>query len=131
MRAAKAGGSLGIGRVEVRELADKAGPTRKTLEGQSLLQKRAAGVLVALDERGKPWDSETLANSLRTWSDSGTPNATFALGGADGHPDEVRDAADVVLSLSALTLPHLLARVILLEQIYRGFTILKGHPYPR
>ena len=107
------------------------GPTRKTLEGQSLLQKRAAGVLVALDERGKPWDSETLANSLRTWSESGTANATFALGGADGHPDEVREAADVVLSLSALTLPHLLARVVLLEQIYRGITICAGHPYHR
>lgn len=122
---------MGVTDVSVRELADARGPTRATLEGQAILDKRPPGRLVALDERGAAWTSQKLARSLRDWADAGTPAVTFAIGGADGHCEAVREAADAVVSLSALTLPHQLARVVVLEQIYRAITLCVGHPYHR
>ncbi len=130
-RAAKAGRQIGIGAVTVRELADGEGPTRAADEGRALLAARPKGILVVLDERGESWTSVDLADRLGVWLDRGEPGAAFAIGGADGHPAEVRNAATHVLSLSRLTLPHLLARVILLEQLYRAVTIRLGHPYHR
>jgi 23S rRNA (pseudouridine1915-N3)-methyltransferase len=84
--------------------------------------------LVLLDARGKQLSSEELA----TWMDREQVNAVpplFAIGGADGFTDEARRQARFTLSLGKMTLPHELARVVLLEQIYRAFTILEKHPY--
>jgi 23S rRNA (pseudouridine1915-N3)-methyltransferase len=85
---------------------------------------------VALDERGERWTTARLAQALREWSQDGSPLA-FVIGSADGLAEPVKHRADVVMSLSALTLPHGLARVLLVEQIYRAVSLIKGHPYHR
>lgn len=90
---------------------------------------RTAPVLVLLDSRGKQLSSEELAELLRDHRDRGTQDLIFAVGPADGWSDAARKRANSILSLGKMTLPHELARVVLLEQIYRGFTILAGHPY--
>jgi 23S rRNA (pseudouridine1915-N3)-methyltransferase len=84
--------------------------------------------LVLLDARGKQFSSEELAQFLEREQIQARP-LLFAIGGADGFSDEARRQADFVLSLGRMTLPHELARVVLLEQLYRAFTILKRHPY--
>ncbi|MGZ4813000.1 MAG: 23S rRNA (pseudouridine(1915)-N(3))-methyltransferase RlmH [Terriglobales bacterium] len=90
---------------------------------------KARGPLILLDSRGRQLSSEHFAEFLRQHQDWGTPSLLFAVGGADGFSDQARAAASFQLSLGKMTLPHELARVVLLEQLYRGFTILKGHPY--
>src|SRR5689334_8910489 len=90
---------------------------------------RTAPVLILLDARGRQFTSEEFANLLRDQQDRGTQNLFFAVGPADGFSDKARGAADLVLSFGKMTLAHELARVVLLEQVYRAFTILKGHPY--
>ena len=87
--------------------------------------------LVALDQRGKEWASLDLADRLRGWRDGGAGALAFAIGGAEGLGASVVDRADAVLSLGAMTWPHLLARCMLLEQLYRAQQILAGHPYHR
>lgn len=87
--------------------------------------------LVALDQRGKEWSSLELADRLRAWRDGGAGALAFAIGGAEGLGAAVIDRADAVLSLGAMTWPHLLARCMLLEQLYRAQQILAGHPYHR
>ncbi|HEY7406021.1 MAG TPA: 23S rRNA (pseudouridine(1915)-N(3))-methyltransferase RlmH [Candidatus Angelobacter sp.] len=90
---------------------------------------RTRPVLVLLDARGRQFTSEEFAELLRDQQDRGTQNLFFAIGPADGFSDQARHSADLVLSFGKMTLAHELARVVLLEQIYRAFTILKGHPY--
>lgn len=90
---------------------------------------RTAPVLVLLDSRGKQLTSEELAGLLREEQNRGTQELIFALGPADGWSEDARKRANKLLSLGKMTLPHELARVVLLEQLYRGFTILAGHPY--
>jgi len=84
--------------------------------------------LILLDARGKQLSSEELAGLLEREQMEAVP-LLFALGGSDGFTEEARRRAALVLSLGKMTLPHELARVVVLEQIYRGFTILKRHPY--
>ncbi len=84
--------------------------------------------LVLLDARGKQLSSEELAELLAREQRNAVP-LLFAIGGADGFGDEARQQAGFVLSLGKMTLPHELARVVLVEQLYRAFTILKKHPY--
>ena len=84
--------------------------------------------LVMLDSRGKQLSSEELAEFLEREQAQALP-LLFAIGGADGFSEEARRQAGFVLSLGRMTLPHELARVVLLEQLYRAFTILKNHPY--
>ena len=90
---------------------------------------RTAPVLILLDPRGRQFTSEEFAGLLRDQQDRGTQNLFFAVGPADGFSDKARGSADLILSFGKMTLAHELARVVLLEQIYRAFTILKGHPY--
>jgi 23S rRNA (pseudouridine1915-N3)-methyltransferase len=90
---------------------------------------RTAPVLVLMDQRGKQVGSEELANFLQYHLDQGTQDLTFGIGPADGWQDSTRRSATQILSMGKMTLPHELARVVLLEQLYRGYTILKGHPY--
>ena len=85
--------------------------------------------LIALDSRGKQLSSEGLAEFLRSHRDRGSAHLVFAIGGADGLSDQVQNTAEFTVSLGKMTLSHELARVVLLEQLYRAFTILKGHPY--
>jgi 23S rRNA (pseudouridine1915-N3)-methyltransferase len=84
--------------------------------------------LVLLDSRGKQLSSEELAQFLDREQVNAVP-LLFAIGGSDGFTDQARRQAALTLSLGKMTLPHELARVVLLEQIYRAFTILKSHPY--
>ncbi len=85
--------------------------------------------LVLLDSRGKQLSSEELAAFLRDHQDRNPLPLVFAVGPADGFSDTLRAKADFVLSIGRMTLAHELARVVLLEQVYRAFTVLKGHPY--
>ena len=90
---------------------------------------RPRHALVLLDGRGKQFSSEELAKFLGDYQDRNPLPLLFAVGAADGFSDEARKAATLLLSLGRMTLAHELARVVLLEQLYRAFTILKGHPY--
>lgn len=90
---------------------------------------RTRPVLVLLDARGRQFTSEEFADLLRDQQDRGTQNLFFGVGPANGFSDKARHSADLVLSFGKMTLAHELARIVLLEQIYRAFTILKGHPY--
>ena len=94
-----------------------------------LQTSRAPQTCVLLDSRGKQLSSEQFAEFLRQHQDRGTQSLLFAVGGPDGFSNKARAAAAFQLSLGKMTFPHELARVVLLEQLYRGFTILKGHPY--
>ena len=86
--------------------------------------------IVAMDERGQAWTTQKLSQALTDWQQHGG-DAVFIIGGADGlHPD-IKQRAAKMLALSAMTLPHGLARVLLAEQLYRAITIIQGHPYHR
>lgn len=130
-RATAAGRQVGLTPLTVRELGDGTGPRRRDDEGARILAAHSTGPLVLLDERGRSLTSLSLAQRLERWQADGESAVSFAIGGADGHADTVRQAAGEIWSLSALTLPHLLARVVLVEQLYRAITILSGHPYHR
>lgn len=90
----------------------------------------ASALRVTLDERGKPWGTIELSRNLDEWKRAGR-DAAFIIGGADGLDEAIKSRADAVFSLSALTLPHALVRVILAEQLYRAASILQNHPYHR
>ena len=104
-------------------------------EGELLLAalpKASPGlVMVALDQRGKALSSEQLANNVRQWRDGGADDLACLIGGADGLSVAVRQKANLILSLGAMTWPHLLVRGLLAEQLYRVQSILTGHPYHR
>jgi 23S rRNA (pseudouridine1915-N3)-methyltransferase len=85
--------------------------------------------LVLMDSRGKEFSSEQFAHFLGDYQDRNPLPLVFAIGGANGFSSETRASAQHVISLGKMTLAHELARIVLLEQIYRAFTILKGHPY--
>jgi 23S rRNA (pseudouridine1915-N3)-methyltransferase len=103
----------------------------KVEEGRSLLDALpGGGTLLALDEHGKAITTQGLAVMLSEWMRDAT-HPCFAIGGADGLSDEVKERASKLVSLSALTLPHQLVRVVLAEQLYRAWTILARHPYHR
>ncbi len=86
---------------------------------------------VLLDERGEQLSSEDLAAVLEKWRDGGIREARFVLGAADGHEAEDRAAADLLVAFGRATWPHLLARAMLMEQLFRATSILAGHPYHR
>ncbi len=114
----------------LREIADAAGDQRPEREGEKLLDALPADALVvALDSRGRTLSSEDLAQWLGRQRDEGCREMAFVIGGADGLAPAVTARAGLTLSLGAMTWPHLLVRVMLLEQLYRASTILAGHPY--
>ena len=86
---------------------------------------------VLLDEKGKDLTSEALASLLERWRDDGVREVRFVIGAADGHSPEERDGADLLLAFGSATWPHLMARAMLAEQLYRATSILAGHPYHR
>lgn len=123
-------------RTTIQELAEQHGgsakpDTAKTikLEGESLLKTLPSNaVILALDETGKELDSVAFAQKIETLGGQGQP-LVFIVGGSWGLDASVRARADFVLSLGKMTLPHALARITLLEQLYRAMTILKGKTY--
>ena len=99
-------------------------------EGESILARVPTGAyLIALDEEGRSYRSEQLADLLGRHMLQGTGELVFVIGGAYGLSRAVKERADLLLSLSAMTLTHQMARLLLLEQLYRGFTILRNEPY--
>jgi 23S rRNA (pseudouridine1915-N3)-methyltransferase len=88
-------------------------------------------VTILLDEKGEPLASLDLARRLERWRDEGRREARFLIGGADGFSDEDRASADLLLSFGRATWPHLLARAMLAEQLWRSTSILANHPYHR
>ena len=116
---------------EVEEKRKLPAPELKAREAALLLEGVPAGAtVVALDGRGKTLSSAEFAKRLETWRQAGADLA-FLIGGADGLHERVLGEASLVLSLGAMTWPHLLVRGMLLEQIYRAQQILAGHPYHR
>ena len=113
--------------VEGVALRDEA--TLLELSGRVGSKGAAKSTLVLMDSRGKELTSEQFAKFLGDYQDRNRLPLVFAIGGADGFSAETRAAAQHVISLGKMTLAHELARIVLLEQIYRAFTILKGHPY--
>lgn len=118
-----------------RELRDPPGarsdPERRRLAGQHVLAATPSGAtVVVLDRGGQPWSSEDLARRLDRWRTEARP-LVLAIGGAAGLSADVLGRAASVWSLGPLTLPHELARLVVLEQWYRAWTILRGEPYHR
>ncbi|HVI09789.1 MAG TPA: 23S rRNA (pseudouridine(1915)-N(3))-methyltransferase RlmH [Candidatus Binatia bacterium] len=97
--------------------------------GSGKKQAKEKSTLVLLDSRGRQMSSEEFARFLGDYRDRNPLPLVFAIGGADGFSDKTRGAAQHTISFGKMTLAHELARVVLLEQLYRAFTILKGHPY--
>jgi 23S rRNA (pseudouridine1915-N3)-methyltransferase len=107
---------------KVTELPDRGGRTPEQPPG---------GVTIVLDERGQALPSTELAKKLEAWRDGGKREARFLIGAADGHSEAERAKADLLLSFGPATWPHLLARAMLAEQLFRATSILAKHPYHR
>ena len=125
------GRGLGFGPLDVHEVEDRKGGGTAT---EARLLRRAipqGAVVVALDERGKLMTSPEFAQCLARWRDSGRGDVAFVIGGADGLASDLRDRADLSLSFGRMVWPHMLARVMLAEQLYRAAAILAGRPYHR
>ncbi len=121
---------LEIQEVECKKALD--GPQKTAEEGRLLLESLPDGArLVALDERGKNLSSREFASLIRNEQDNGTRDLAFVIGGADGLSEDVRRRAFTCISFGKPTWPHMLARLMLTEQLYRAQQILKGHPYHR
>ena len=133
-RAVKSGRGIGLRSLEVVEIAESRArePQRRMLEESialaNIIPKGAATVL--LDPRGEPVDSNSFTKRLSGWNDGGR-DVAFVIGGPDGLAPTLSDQADLHLAFGALTWPHQLVRIMLLEQIYRSVTIMTGHPYHR
>jgi 23S rRNA (pseudouridine1915-N3)-methyltransferase len=107
---------------KVTELPDRGG---------SMPPLPSNAVTIALDERGDAFASTALAGKLESWRDAGKREARFLIGAADGHDDQQRSGADLLLSFGPATWPHLLVRAMLAEQLFRATSILANHPYHR
>ena len=130
-----AGRSLGLGPLTISELSESraaSADARKADEAARLMKAAgAADVRVVLDEGGKALSSEAFARWIAQRRDGGAKGLAFLIGGPDGHGAAALDGAALKLSLGPMTLPHGLARAVLIEQLYRAATILSGHPYHR
>ncbi|MDR6631542.1 23S rRNA (pseudouridine1915-N3)-methyltransferase [Phyllobacterium sp. 1468] len=134
-RLKKTGVSLGLEFTSVIEITESKAPQaelRKREESAKVLEALDQdGVLILLDERGKTVPSEAFAATVARFRDDGKRQFLVAIGGPDGHDASLRDRADVVLALGAMTWPHQIVRILVAEQLYRATTILAGHPYHR
>jgi 23S rRNA (pseudouridine1915-N3)-methyltransferase len=123
------------GDVVIREMAASRNlPPAETARAEAVLLLKAVppkSFVVLLDERGKDMSSREMAAKIKGWQEQGIANLVFLIGGADGVTDEVRQRANFTLGFGRLTWPHRLARVMLLEQLYRAQQINAGHPYHR
>lgn len=134
-RAEKAGRAIGLRDIEILEIRESRAQdvSRRMLEESIALANLVpdGAVTIVLDQRGENLDSNSLSNNLRSWRDGARSAAVFVLGGPDGLAPELKERADLTLAFGAATWPHQLARIMLLEQLYRAVTILSGHPYHR
>jgi 23S rRNA (pseudouridine1915-N3)-methyltransferase len=117
--------------LEVPESRARREDDRRAEEAAALLDRAGAASLIAFDERGRGLSSEAFAARIGGWRDEGRPGLACLVGGPDGLDPKVRARADLVLSFGALTMPHQIVRVLVVEQLYRALTILAGHPYHR
>ncbi|HEU4877788.1 MAG TPA: 23S rRNA (pseudouridine(1915)-N(3))-methyltransferase RlmH [Sphingomicrobium sp.] len=128
-----------IGRTSEAELVERylkriAWPTRVSElpdRGGTPPPATSSSITVLLDERGQALSSMAFARKLEGWRDGGKREARFLIGAADGHDDKTRSEADLLLSFGPATWPHMLARAMLAEQLFRATAILAGHPYHR
>ena len=127
----RTGRALGLGPASVIEVEDKKGGGSVA---EAALLRRAipdGAFLVTLDERGKVMTSPEFANKLAGWRDNSQRDVAFVIGGADGIAPDLRAQADFSISFGKMVWPHMLARVMLTEQLYRAANILSGGPYHR
>ena len=121
--------------LEVKEIdvGKRASPKEiQQLESERLLScLPASALVVAMDERGKDLSSLEFSRKLSGWRDDGIADVAFLIGGADGHDEKLRHKANFLLRFGAMTWPHMLARAMLAEQLYRAQQIINGHPYHR
>jgi 23S rRNA (pseudouridine1915-N3)-methyltransferase len=119
--------------LEILEAKEEKGSAAEMMRGRECARLKKflpkQGRVVLLDERGKGMTSREFAFFIGKSRDSGTSELVFAIGGAYGFSDDFRNEADRIISLSPMTFTHQMVRIFLLEQIYRGFTILNGEPY--
>ncbi len=121
-------------KLNIYELESKytdAKKSQKDEEEKILKHINNSAIIIVMDERGKSLKSLDFASTLEKFKNNGDNHIQFIIGGADGLTDEVRSKANLLLSFGQQTWPHLLARVMLLEQIYRAQQIIAGHPYHR
>jgi 23S rRNA (pseudouridine1915-N3)-methyltransferase len=119
-------------KTEIVEIRDQ--PTRdlKENEGKRILENvNQSSFVCVLDVRGRTLSSPDLAKEIEKWQNQSIKEITFVIGGAEGISKELAERADVMLSLSFLTFTHEMARVVMLEQLYRAFTIIRGFPYQK
>lgn len=126
-------------KLKMDEISDEQAPEQlsakeleqvKDKEGTRILQKiKPQEYVIALDIQGTSWSSEQLADAMDRLATTGKSQITFVIGGSNGLSDEVLKRADQRLSFSKMTFPHQLMKLILMEQVYRGFRIMKGEPY--
>jgi 23S rRNA (pseudouridine1915-N3)-methyltransferase len=130
-RFAKSGRALGLGPATLIEVEDKRGGGMAAEAG--LLERAApnGALICTMDERGKVMTSPEFAALLANWRDQGRQDVAFIMGGADGIDPGLRGRADVSISFGKMVWPHMLARVMLCEQLYRAASILAGAPYHR
>lgn len=128
-----------IGRSPEAELVERylkriAWPTKVSElpdRGGTMPDAASNAVTIVLDERGKALSSTDFAKKLEGWRDTGRREARFLIGAADGHDEDLRANADLLLSFGPATWPHMMARAMLAEQLFRATSILAGHPYHR
>lgn len=133
-RLKKTGSPLGLefSVIEINESRAQQPDLRKQEESAKVIEALdQGGVLVLLDERGKTMPSEAFAQAIARFRDDGKRQLLLAIGGPDGHDSSLRQRADLVLALGAMTWPHQIVRILVAEQLYRATTILSGHPYHR
>jgi len=134
-RLAKTGPATGLEFLRVVEVAESRAtkPDTRKREEAALLEKALPenAVLVLLDERGKALDSEAFAGQIGMWRDQGKRDLMVAIGGADGLDPTLHARADAVLNLGRMTWPHQIVRILIAEQLYRAWSLVKGHPYHR
>ncbi len=127
----RTGRGIGLGPARLIEVEDRKGGG---MDAEAALLTRSfprGAVICVLDERGRQMTSPDFARKLAVWRDAGQADLCFAIGGADGLTPDLREAADFALSFGAMVWPHMLARAMLTEQLYRAATILAGGPYHR
>ena len=126
----RTGRSLGLGTIQIDQLEARKGGQAE--EAALLLKSlERSDFVVALDERGKTMTSPQFADRIVDVRDAGLRDMAFVVGGADGLTPDVRDRADLIMSFGKMVWPHMLARVMLTEQLYRAASILAGAPYHR
>ena len=119
-------------RIETIEIKDSQTSDAKEYESKRILEKvNQSNFVCVLDVKGRSISSPELAEKIQNWQNRGLKEIAFVIGGAEGVTSEVVEKADFSLSLSSFTLTHEAARVVLIEQLYRAYTIIKGFPYQK